>query len=115
MNSEQVQLFKLQLLDQQQALLDDKHSGEDAAAIVKLDQTSVGRLSRMDALQGQAMSQEMERRREIELQKINAALRRIESGDYGVCIQCEEDIAIKRLQFDPSALLCIQCANESEK
>ena len=115
MNDQQVETFKLKLLNLQKELLDDEISGEDATSIVKLDQSSVGRLSRMDALQGQAMSQEMKRRREIELQKIASALKRIDSGDYGYCLRCEEDIAIKRLEFDPAAPLCIKCASESEQ
>lgn len=76
---------------------------------VELDQTSVGRLSRMDALQGQAMQLETERRRDIERQRINAALERIETGEYGYCTICDEDIALKRLENDPSAPNCIDC------
>ena len=68
-----VETFRQQLLQLQEDLAALKTSGEDAARVVELDQTSVGRLSRMDALQGQAMSQEQGRRRELELQKINAS------------------------------------------
>ena len=109
-----VETFRQQLLQLQQDLAALKTSGEDAARVVELDQTSVGRLSRMDALQGQAMSQEQGRRRELELQKIKAALRRIESGDYGYCLACDEPVAIKRLTLDPAATLCIDCARARE-
>lgn len=81
---------------------------------VTLDQTSVGRLSRMDALQSQAMQLETERRREIERQRINAALERIETGDYGFCTICDEDIAIKRLEYDPSVPNCIDCQRHED-
>lgn len=87
-------------------------TGTEAAAVVELDQTRVGRLSRMDALQGQAMSQERERRRLIQLQKIAAALKRIEHDDYGYCTECGEEIAFKRLEFDPAITLCFSCADE---
>jgi DnaK suppressor protein len=110
----QVETFRLQLLQLQQALNEQKANGEDAARVVELDQTSVGRLSRMDALQGQAMSKEQGRRRELELKKISSALRRIESGDYGDCLACDEPIAIKRLTLDPAATLCIDCASARE-
>ena len=110
----QVETFRLQLLQLQQALNEEKVNGEDAARVVELDQTSVGRLSRMDALQGQAMSKEQGRRRELGLQKISAALRRIEAGDYGDCLACDEPIAIKRLTLDPAATLCISCASARE-
>jgi len=114
MKPQELQAFKQHLLTMQQDLLATQDSGIDAAKTVELDQTKVGRLSRMDALQVQAMSQEMNRRREIELKKIIAALSRLEKGGYGYCSHCEEDIALKRLQFDPSASLCIICASKLE-
>jgi DnaK suppressor protein len=81
--------------------------------VVELDQTRQGRLSRMDALQGQAMAQETERRRQAELKRIEAALARIKSGDFGYCLSCDEEIAAKRLEFDPSVSLCVDCAADS--
>ena len=77
---------------------------------VELDQTTQGRLSRMDALQVQEMALEQERRREVELQRIDAALQRIKDGEYGYCTMCGEDIELKRLNFDPAAPLCLACA-----
>lgn len=77
---------------------------------VELDQTRVGRLSRMDALQDQAMSLETERRRQIELKRIEAALQRLTEGEFGACVQCGEEISPKRIALDPTAPLCIDCA-----
>lgn len=84
--------------------------GREATQPVELDQTTVGRLSRMDALQVQAMALETARRREAELERIKAALERIEGGDYGWCLRCGEAIAARRLELDPTAPLCIRCA-----
>ena len=81
---------------------------------VELDQSRVGRLSRMDALQGQAMSQEQARRRQFELQRIAAALRHLDDGEYGDCRDCGEPIAVRRLEMDPAATLCIHCAAARE-
>lgn len=89
-----------------------EQTGNEAAAVVELDQTRVGRLSRMDALQGQAMSQERARRRALQLNKIAAALKHIERDDYGYCTECDEEIPFKRLMFDPATTLCIDCAND---
>jgi DnaK suppressor protein len=94
-------------------LLAVSETADAAADTVELDQTRQGRLSRMDALQQQAMSQETNRRRELELRRISAALARIESGDYGYCVTCDEEIAPGRLEFDPAAEQCIQCAESS--
>ncbi len=77
---------------------------------MELDQSAVGRLSRMDAIQVQAMQLETERRRGIELQRIDAALKRIDSDDFGYCLVCDEAIQPKRLENDPTAPTCIDCA-----
>jgi DnaK suppressor protein len=77
---------------------------------VELDQQAVGRLSRMDAMQGQAMALATEERRESERVRIEAALRRIETGDFGYCVKCGEKIEPKRLKHDPSQPLCLNCA-----
>lgn len=106
--------FKSLLEQRLHRLLDLTDTAASAAAVVELDQTRVGRLSRMDALQGQAMSQATQQRRKIEIQKITAALRRIESGAYGHCQQCDEPIALPRLEFDPATPLCIDCATSSD-
>jgi len=84
---------------------------QDDRKPVELDQSQIGRLSRMDAIQLQEMALEQERRREIELRKIDAALVRLEEGEYGICRKCRQDILLKRLEFDPSTPLCINCAD----
>ena len=84
---------------------------EAERAPVELDQQMVGRLSRMDALQIQAMAKETSRRRAGELRRIAAALARIEEGEYGYCVECGEEIAVRRLELDPAAPLCINCAS----
>lgn len=78
--------------------------------IVQLDQTSVGRLSRVDALQQQALAQETHRRRAVRRQRIRAALERIEQGAFGYCEKCDEPIPQKRLELDWTARTCVRCA-----
>lgn len=109
-----IQFFKDCLTKRQIELSELTKTGDDAAKPVELDQTRVGRLSRMDAMQAQAMSIEAKRRREIELSRINAALIRIENGEYGECLECAGAIAVARLKFDPSTPLCITCAERNE-
>lgn len=89
-------------------------TGDDPAAVVQLDQTKVGRLSRMDALQAQAMAQASGERRAAQLREIDAALRRIDDGSYGDCERCETPINPRRLDADPTARLCIDCASSAE-
>ncbi|MCW8829496.1 MAG: TraR/DksA C4-type zinc finger protein [Gammaproteobacteria bacterium] len=107
--------FRRLLLLRRDELLGLEQTGRDAAGTVELDQSKVGRLSRMDALQAQAMSQEGERRRQLELRRIDAALARLDSGDYGYCLECDEPIARRRLELNPAATLCIDCASKAEQ
>lgn len=90
-------------------------TSNEASQVVELDQSKVGRLSRMDAMQAQAMSQASGRRREVTLRKIESALKRIGDDEFGFCQACEEPIARRRLEFDPTAVLCINCATDAEK
>ena len=83
---------------------------EESRRPVELDQSRVGRLTRMEALQDQAMSLETERRRQVELQRIDGALARMAEGDYGHCAHCGEAIAARRLELDPAVPICIDCA-----
>lgn len=102
--------FRELLLQRQSELAALAETGQETSQPVELDQTRVGRLTRMDALQGQAMSLETKRRREQELVRISQALKRMELGEYGECLKCGEEIAIGRLEVDPAATLCINCA-----
>ncbi|MEM8837563.1 MAG: TraR/DksA C4-type zinc finger protein [Pseudomonadota bacterium] len=88
---------------------------EEARNTVELDQQSVGRLSRMDALQGQAMAQEQQRRRQMDLVRIDAAMRRLADDEYGYCVECGDEIAERRLEIDPMASHCVNCASLNER
>lgn len=98
-------------LEAQRDELERQAAGEaEKTGTVVLDQQSVGRLSRIDALQGQEMALAQARRREASLSRIAAALTRLDSEDYGYCIKCGDEIAVKRLELDPSLQTCIDCA-----
>ncbi len=88
--------------------------GADAAGAVELDQTKVGRLSRMDAMQSQAMAQAAQRQRRDTLRRVELALARLDRGDYGLCFDCDEPINPKRLDVDPAAERCIACAEAAD-
>jgi DnaK suppressor protein len=107
--------YQKRLLEMQANLLEAQETGSEAEQTVELDQTRVGRLSRMDAMQAQAMSVETGRRRRQKLMQIEAALKHIETDEFGYCQECGEDIAPKRLEIDPTVLLCIGCASKKER
>ena len=77
------------------------------------EQAGIGGRSRMDAMLAQQRAQEGARRRQRQLQKIEGALRRIESGEYGNCFMCEEEIDLLRLAEDPTNTRCIHCIEQA--
>ena len=83
--------------------------GEDSARPVALDQSSVGRLSRMDAMQQQAMAQATRSQMRLRLDLTRQALRATASGNYGECRSCQEPIGHQRLLAYPEAPLCVEC------
>lgn len=109
-----IEHFRARLLELREEILSLNDTRDSTAATVKLDQSSVGRLSRMDALQQQAMAVDNRQRAQQTLKRIDAALERCQDGTYGLCIDCDEPIAVARLEFDPTALRCISCASASE-
>ena len=114
LSDKDLQRFKSLLLKQKAEMLSAGETGQQAEQVVELDQTRVGRLSRMDAMQAQAMSQETGRRRRQHIMAIDTALERISAGEFGECFECGELINPKRLEADPSASLCIRCAEALE-
>ena len=112
MNKIDIEKIRKQLL----GLKSELHALEDelkeAGETVVLDQTRVGRLSRMDALQTQQMALESARRRQQQLIKIDGALQRIESGEYGLCFICGDEIIASRLSFDPTSTRCMECVEK---
>ncbi|WP_136253360.1 TraR/DksA family transcriptional regulator [Onishia niordana] len=98
------------LLEQRRKLLEEGEASADSRDTVTLDQTSTGRLTRMDALQTQAMAQAAQRRREATMRFIDLALTRIDDECFGECIECGEFISPKRLALNYATLKCIDCA-----
>ena len=109
MTDTEIQEMKERLLKLKADLRAIEESGREAARPVQLDQASVGRLSRMDAMQAQSMALAASQRREAQLARIAGALRRMESGDFGYCFVCGKDIGLDRLRFDPTTTRCIGC------
>lgn len=103
-------MVKQRLLEEQANLQTRLAELEQAGATVELDQTRVGRLTRMDAMQQQAMAKAELGRAQQQLRRISSALSRLETDDFGLCIDCDESIADARLLANPTVVLCINCA-----
>ncbi|MEM7195177.1 MAG: TraR/DksA C4-type zinc finger protein [Pseudomonadota bacterium] len=107
--------FQQQIEIRRQRLINATDSELDGTETVELDQTKVGRLSRMDALQMQQMHLASERRRIQELGRLELAMDRIRDGSYGECFECGENINPQRLEVDLTATFCIRCAQLREQ
>ena len=107
--------YRKQLLQMREEILANAATTDAQAAVVELDQSKVGRLSRMDAMQVQAMAQAAVRRRDQQLQRIELALQKLENDAFGLCSLCDERINPRRLELDPTVLTCITCAEQSEQ
>ena len=83
--------------------------GQSAQKTVELDLQSVGRLSRMDALQSQAMAQAQQRRRDAHKRSLQAALRRLAEDEFGYCMECGEEIEEARLLANPAVQKFVAC------
>lgn len=106
----EIAAFRERLLAEREALADENAASAEDRGTVELDQQSVGRLSRMDAIQRQAMAQATQRRRAGREARIKAALARIDEGEFGFCQECGEEIGRKRLELDPTLATCVSCA-----
>jgi len=114
MEQAEQEYFRQKLLEEKLALGERNDEADSATKPVELDQQSVGRLSRMDAMQGQAMALATRQRQEQRLRQLIAALRRIDEDDYGYCEDCGKPINPRRLEIDPATLFCLDCASARE-
>jgi DnaK suppressor protein len=115
MNPEQLQQAEIRLRALREEVLLEKKQSEEGTSPVELDQARLGRLSRMDEMQQQQMALELDRRRDIQLKRIEGAFLRLEEGTYGHCAGCSTPIETKRIDFDPTVFFCIECAARAEK
>jgi DnaK suppressor protein len=111
---EETSRYRDRLLQMRDAITSLEDIRKEGSAVVELDQARTGRLSRMDALQLQAMATAGRERAQIELRRIDAALARIEAGTFGECVECGEEMAPGRLAAHPAAALCLECARARE-
>lgn len=101
--------WRNQLLALKDELLRLETESKDSRGTVELDQSRVGRLSRIDAMQSQAMNKAVSARRKQALVRISSALERVDEGEFGFCMKCGDDILAKRLELDPTAIYCANC------
>ena len=111
MDAEQLKRFEARLRELQAEIEQELGRADAEAKPVQVD-GAMGRVSRGDALQVHDMALDKRRRREQQLLRVHAALRRAEQGSFGLCGRCNRPIAEARLEAAPDAVLCVDCAAE---
>lgn len=114
-DSGQLALLRDKLLQERLKLLESLAANASAADTVELDQARQGRVSRIDALQQQAMAVAGQLGGRARLAAIEEALARVQGGAYGECLECGEAIDPARLAARPEVRLCIACKTRSEE
>ncbi len=109
MTPEKLESYSQRIHSLYNEIQEDLQQENEGVKVVELD-TSIGRLSRMDAMQDQQMALELRRRKEQQLIRLESAMARIKKGTFGACARCRKPIHEERLDIQPDAILCIECA-----
>jgi DnaK suppressor protein len=109
MDSAQLAELRAELEAELEKLERSMKTTEEGLKPIELDQTAVGRLSRMDELQNQAMTRNLHEREEMKLAGLTQALKRMDEGTYGTCTACGEEIPLARLEVFPETATCMEC------
>lgn len=113
MNSKQLEYFRQKLLEWRKKLIDESRETIDH---LKEENWHEPDISDRASLETDAGVELRTRNRYLKLiEKINAALARIEDGSYGYCEETGEEIGIKRLEARPIATMTIEAQERHEK
>lgn len=118
MNKELLNAFETRLLEERKQLL-ERIAAQRGGAVSRADMAAE-HFSHREESHAQTMSERenefaMNEHETAELAQLDAALARIQSGDYGTCTDCGVDIQPERLQAAPQALRCIACQTRAEQ
>ena len=109
MDVDRLAYFRKRLEELEREIRTDMDANPEDSGVVELD-SSIGRLSRMDALQNQQMALELKRRQENQLLRIENAFKRLAKGHYSLCGKCKKPIEEDRLEVFPDTVTCVRCA-----
>ena len=110
LSREQIEELRSELLRLKKKMERSMRTTAQAMKPVELDQGAVGRLSRMDSLQNQGLTRNLQERETARYGQIITSLKRIEEGTFGVCVSCGRQIPFERLFVFPETPTCAQCS-----
>ena len=114
LSEEEAEALRAQLVKLVAELEGSLRASAASANPVELDQSSVGRLSRMDAMQQQAMAKATRQKARLRVTQCKAALSAFDRDEYGFCRKCEEPIGYPRLSAKPEAPFCLSCQRSAD-
>lgn len=109
LSKEERDRLKENIITQMESIKSSIASLEEGAKPVPPDD-SIGRLTRMEAISSQGISEANLRSSRSRLSRLEIALSRIDDPEFGICVECEEPIPIGRLKLMPEATRCVHCA-----
>ncbi|MDO5971952.1 TraR/DksA C4-type zinc finger protein [Flavivirga aquimarina] len=107
MNQDAVKIKLLEEISRtEKAILDYKELTKPIAPDV-----SIGRVSRMDAINNKSVNEASLRQAEIKLDNLKRVLDKFGTQDFGICLKCKQPIPVGRILIRPQSLLCVNCAS----
>ncbi len=113
MNKKDLKKFKDILQQRRQTITQGKESISEQSVVFDPDDLA-DEVDLASSETDQALNLKLRDRERILVRKIDKALAKIESGEYGDCESCGDPIGIKRLEARPVTDLCIRCKEEQE-
>ncbi len=110
LSAEEIETLRREVLRQLERLERSMRVTDEGLRPVELDPGAVGRLSRIDELQNQALTRNLREREQIQLGGLLRAFQRLEEGVYGLCIECGGEIPFDRLLVFPETATCVDCS-----
>jgi DnaK suppressor protein len=93
------------------AEMEKKIKGIEADAQPVAPENSIGRVSRMDAINNKSVVEAALRSARARLSKLEIALTKVDDPSFGICSMCGNPIPIPRLMFMPESSRCVRCAD----
>ncbi|MDX1686004.1 MAG: TraR/DksA C4-type zinc finger protein [Saprospiraceae bacterium] len=112
MNAEEKASFKERLIDLIKKQEEEIAMLESMTAPIS-PENSIGRVSRMDAIQNKGISEASLRNKREKLSKLKISLSKVDKPDFGTCSRCERPIQIARLMYMPESSRCLHCADKA--
>ena len=111
MTKEEIQQFHEKLLSEKGKIEDEIKTLEDKTQPIS-PENSLGRISRMDAINNKGVAEFSLRQAKRRLNAVNVWLSKHGTDGFGKCARCKNEIPFKRLMFMPHGLKCMRCANK---